>query len=296
MIPSFDMFVGIDWSGARGPRLRGLQVAACRPGKAAPVLVPPPGGGYWTRRAVHDWLLALRADGHRVLAGIDFAFAYPRHDRGAYFPGVAASPATAPALWALVEELCADAEDFYGGPFYRDRRRPFHAYLNAPGHRGHLFESRRRLTELQCRRITAPSPVFNCVGPASVGIGSLAGMRLLHALTEAANPAVAWPFAPPMASLTVVEIFPRLYFKLVGADPRAWADPDNLAAAITGWDSAPPASARVASEDEADALIAAAALRRLADRPAVWSAPAAAGPAAGLEGWIFGVEWVNDLA
>ena len=296
MIPSFDMFVGIDWSGARGPRLRGLQVAACRPGKAAPALVPPPVGGYWTRRAVHDWLLALRADGHRVLAGIDFAFAYPRHDRGAYFPGVAASPATAPALWALVEELCADAEDFYGGPFYRDRRRPFHAYLNAPGHRGHLFESRRRLTELQCRRITAPSPVFNCVGPASVGIGSLAGMRLLHALTEAANPAAAWPFAPPMAGLTVVEIFPRLYFKLVGADPRAWADPDNLVAAIAGWDSAPPTSARVASEDEADALIAAAALRRLADRPAVWSAPAAAGPAAGLEGWIFGVEWVNDLA
>ena len=89
-LPAFDLFVGIDWSGAKGPRLGGLQVAICRPGSAAPELMPGPANGYWTRRQVYDYLRAQQAAGERVLAGIDFAFAYPHADRQAYFPGLSA--------------------------------------------------------------------------------------------------------------------------------------------------------------------------------------------------------------
>ncbi len=52
ILPAFDLFVGVDWSGARGPRLPGLQVAVCRPGNAPPLLLDRP----WTGRGLLDWL------------------------------------------------------------------------------------------------------------------------------------------------------------------------------------------------------------------------------------------------
>ena len=137
----------------------------------------------------------------------------------------------------------------------------FHAYLNAPGHRGHLFEP--PPPDRVEQRVTAPSPVFNCVGPASVGIGSLAGVPL-HALTEAVNQAAVARAAD--GRLDAVEIF-RAFISSWSAPTRGRGPIRTPAAAIAGWDSAPPASARVASEDEADVI--ARGPRRLADRPAV---------------------------
>src|SRR5690606_12831764 len=40
--PGFDVFLGIDWSGAKGRRLNGLRVARCTPGRAAPALLDGP--------------------------------------------------------------------------------------------------------------------------------------------------------------------------------------------------------------------------------------------------------------
>ena len=45
----FDRFVGIDWSGAKGPRQRGIQVSLARPGRDAPERVDPPDGRAWGR-------------------------------------------------------------------------------------------------------------------------------------------------------------------------------------------------------------------------------------------------------
>ena len=42
-------------------------------------------------------------------------------------------------------------------------------------------------------------------------------------------------------------------------------------------------------EDEPDAILSAAALRRLASNPAMWSAPDDYSSEVKLEGWIFGV-------
>jgi hypothetical protein len=47
---------------------------------------------------------------------------------------------------------------------------------------------------------------------------------------------------------------------------------------------------RGADADEADAIISAAALRWFAGKDGAWAAP----PAAGREGWIFGVPGRND--
>jgi hypothetical protein len=103
--------------------------------------------------------------------------------------------------------------------------------------------------------------MFNGVGPASVGVGSLAGMRMLHHLKQRRDLRVAvWPFdAMENADLVVVEIFPRLYARTTTMNPRS---------SLT--------------EDEYDALISADALRSLCVKPSVWRAT-------GNEGWIFGV-------
>ena len=52
----FELFVGIDWSGAKGPRQLGLSVFAAGPGNSVPERVLPPDGRYWSRLAIIDYL------------------------------------------------------------------------------------------------------------------------------------------------------------------------------------------------------------------------------------------------
>ncbi|MEC7236791.1 MAG: hypothetical protein VXW17_02105, partial [Pseudomonadota bacterium] len=102
-------FVGIDWSGAKGPRQPGLQLAMAVPGRALPRTILADDGRHRGREEVRDWLLARAGltEGGPLLVGIDFAFAHPFHDEGAYYPGLAGSPADASALWQMVEATCA---------------------------------------------------------------------------------------------------------------------------------------------------------------------------------------------
>jgi hypothetical protein len=195
-----------------------------------------------------------------VLAGLDFGFAFPFDDTGTFFPGLPESPPDAPSLWAWIDQLAANAPDLYGTPAAFPPS-PLAPLFNLPGHRGRRFDNRRlRATERACP--TRPSSVFNGVGPGAVGVGSLAGMRLLHRLRQSRSPKVAiWPFDPPRgADLVVVEIFPRLYARTTTFRPENFS-----------------------SEDTFDAVVSADALRRLARHPAHWNLTAP------REGWIFGV-------
>ena len=221
MMRDFDCFVGIDWSGARGPYQAGLAVFLAEAGHTPPMRVSPPDTQRWSRRAIADWLSDL-ASRRRVLAGIDFAFAYPIHDMDGsecgYFPEMPNSPQHASALWQLIEDINSDQPYLYGGAIWDHPE--YGAYYNAPsGRRGAKFCSRRRQTEQVARAVKSPSPTFNCVGPAGVGTGSLAGMRLLHHFYDSAE---IWPFANHRAgskNLTLVEIFPSYYFHAAGLNP-----------------------------------------------------------------------------
>lgn len=283
--PAFDVFLGIDWSGARSRQLRGLRIAACEPGDAAPVLLDgPQPRGLWRRRDVLALLERALGEGRRVLAGFDFAFAYAHQDAGAYFPGYPGSPEGVRQLWDLVDRLSGAGDDFYGGAVYAPGS-PVCGHYISPHGRGALYTHRQRATERACAAaFTTPHPVFKCIGAANVGTGSLAGMRLLHRL---AGQAAVWPFVEP-GPVTIVEIFPRLYFKRAAQDPRAWRAAEVIDATLAAYGSEPYAGQPLDIEDKADAVVAAAALRRLAGDPAVWSA--AAEPSARREGWIFGVE------
>ena len=291
----FDHFLGIDWSGARGPRLKGLQVAACESGlSAAPSLVVgPQKNGFWRRSDVLELIADRAASGDRTLVGIDFAFAYAHHDYGAYFPGYAETPVTAEALWRYVDGFGRADDDFYGGHIYAPGS-PVRDHYMAPNWKGAQYTLRQRRTEHACaRQATSPHPVFKCIGAANVGTGSLAGMRLLAALkTRLGEAACVWPFDgldAGQARVTVCEIFPRLYFKHVGADPRRWVDPETIGTALAGYGADAYWGVPLDTEDKADAVVSAAALRALSTDPAIWRAPGAE-PASAYEGWIFGVE------
>lgn len=283
-VPDFTLFAGIDWSGSKSPRLHGLQVAVCRPGREAPGLLDGPlSGGLWRRGDVLAWLDRLAAEGERVLAGFDFAFGYAYQDQGSYFPGFPGSPGDAPALWELVERLAADGADLYGGLVYAPGTVLSDYYLTPAG-RGALYRHRQRRTERACAAVTTPHPVFKCVGAANVGTGSLAGMRLLHRMRDRVG---VWPFDRP-ASTTVVEIFPRFYAKRSGQDPRRWREPGVVDAVLAHHNSDAYSGRPLDTEDRADAVMSAAAIRLLAGQSSTWDAPTAE-PAARLEGWIFGV-------
>lgn len=293
MVAEFDLFIGIDWSGAKGSSHRGIAVSEAKFGCTAPKIVSPPKNlRYWSRSKVIEYLIK-RSNEKKVLAGIDFAFSYPFFDEMSFFPGIKEAPTTALELWALINRININSSDFYGGLIWKDPT--FSCFYNSPGNKGEKYRSRRRLTENWAKRIKSPSPTFNCVGPAGVGTGSLAGMRILH---EIGHRACRWPIEKTLKNrLTLVEIFPSYYFALSGIRPikgdHARIKVLNKALEFFGSELLPESFVINGPDfDEADALISSAAIRALAANKTNWIVP----KEAMKEGWIFGVEYNNKIS
>ncbi len=290
---AFDRFIGIDWSGAKDPR-RGLQMAQCFRGTEAPQIVLNEKPRNWRRTEILDWLAEVHNSGKRVLAGFDFAFAYPYCDEDAYFPGSDQTPKIAESLWALIDAICQDAEDFYGGPFYLRPDAPFADYLLFINYKGKHYSNRMRFTDTHClEKGGNPTSVFKCVGPESVGSGSIAGMWMLHHITTHLHKEFQiWPFDNADNGRSVmVEIYPASFFRLAGQDVRNWGDRETVNRALEFFGSQPlPTDQKMESKDDIDAIVSAAALRHLAHNPDTWQPAALSDCARDFEGWIFGVE------
>ncbi len=289
--PRFNHFAAIDWSGARGERHRGIAVALCQLGDAAPQLVRP--GHRWSRPEVLDWLRGELP--HGTLCGFDLSMALSHADHGAYFPGLANSPRDARALWQLVEVLSADephlgattvADHVDLAPYFRrhgGREGAAFGVNGQPGGRGRFRQTEHAQARAGCR----PYSNFNLVGAAQVGKGSLAGMRLLHRLS---GEIAIWPFDPlPAEGSVLVEIYTTLAAIAAGRSAarskiRTGAELD---AALAMLGSAPCLINAAIDDHASDALITAAWLRSIHDLPALWSAPPSAKIAA-TEGWTFG--------
>ncbi|MGC9965077.1 MAG: hypothetical protein ABSE08_06715 [Syntrophobacteraceae bacterium] len=290
----FDRHIAMDWSGAKGPRLPGLQVADCPTGTLAPTIIPNPKGGHWKRSDLAQWLISQMAGNKRLLLGLDCGFAYPFCDQQTYFPDHLKTPNSRGELWACIETICTTDKQFYGGSFYLRYDAPFADHLLYQTYRGKKFSiNRLRITERECCASGAsPTCMFKCVGSDSVGIGSVAGMRFLHYLKINFQDKIAiWPFDDiSLASCVIVEVFPRLYFHLAGQNPQQWSRPNVINATLGFFGSGPltPMMA-VNTEDEADAIITSAALRSLAKKLRCWSPPKMTECARLHEGWIFGV-------
>jgi len=299
-LSGFSAFLGIDWSGAKTKSHAGLQLAHALPGNGVPLRVSPPLFKYWSRQQVFDYLVATaeNAKGKKpVLVGIDFAFAHPFADKDSYFPETDLSPANVVSLWAMVDQVNVGQNDLYGGAMFQ------HAlwgdyYLAPPTYQARHYASRRRVTEIAARAAgRSPSPTFKAVGADNVSTGSLAGMRLLHQLKRQLGARLSvWPFDAIVAgqtNLVLVEIFPSFYFYRLGMVPakKAAADPAFLNQALAGYGSDGVSAdfrAMGYDADEADAIIAAAALRHFSTASS-FRLSADIKVVAQQEGWIFGV-------
>lgn len=283
----FRHFAAIDWSGAAGERHRGIAVALCPGGSAAPVLVRP--GHRWSRAEVLDWLLAEMPDD--TLVGMDLGISLAFHDRGAFFPGWAESPAEAKALWALVDELCADDPHLAVTSFV-DHAEAARHFRRHGQREGDLFgggQGRFRQTELaQARQGCKPYSNFNLVGAAQVGKASLSGMRLLHRL---AGRLPVWPVDPlPASGSVLVEIYTTIAAIAAGrtAARSKMRSVEELNHALAALGSASVPGAGGIDDHSSDALLAAAWLRRAAHREALWRPAGLTAQIARTEGWTFG--------
>ncbi|MFZ3483685.1 hypothetical protein [Sphingomonas sp. 3-13AW] len=280
----FTRFAAIDWSGAKGHRHRGIAVAVCEAGDAAPELVPAP-RGVWSRTDVLHWLRE-QAD-TPLMVGFDFSFAPPLVERGAYLPGEA-TPTTARAFWAYVDADCDDAD--LGAASFLERRRGVHFYLGArDGAKAQFLHLRRCEAAFNATGAGRASTLYDAIGAAQVAKASFAGMRLLYHL----GPAVpVWPFDPvPAKGALIVEIYTTVAARAAGLRKglSKLRDAAALDTALAAFGSRPHAPLTGYDDHATDAIMAAAWLRHVAASPELWHPPALSTEIRRSEGWTFGV-------
>jgi hypothetical protein len=286
----FKRFAAIDWSGAKGRRHKGIAVAICEAGDAAPRLVERERP--WSRQEVLEWLLATAAQAP-TLFGFDFSYAPPILERGSYFPGDAV-PDEARALWAYVDQLCQD-EDLGAASFLEQHHRRHFYFGAADGAKAGFLHHRVCEHAFNALGGGKASTLYDAIGAAQVAKASYAGMRLLNRLQ---GKVPVWPFdlaAPhaigsePGQGSLVVEIYTRLFIRLAGLSGRKVRTRTLLDQALAALGSQKAALAHEPSDHETDVLIAAAGLRSIAGDARYWN-PAGLTPAiARTEGWTFGI-------
>lgn len=291
-MPAFQHFAAIDWSGAVGERHRGIAVAICDAGHEPPRLVET--GRRWSRLEVLEWLAADLPPA--TLAGLDLGISLPFLDRGAFFPGWDESPANARELWALVDNICAGDRHLAAGCFV-DHPEASRHFRRHGGRLGDLFGSeatagghgRLRVTE-HAQRLAGCTPYsnFNLIGAAQVGKSSLTGMRLLNRLSGRIP---IWPIDPlPASGSAIVEIYTSLAAIHAGRSARATKlrTFEELNAALGALGSRPVKGSGPVDDHRSDALLTAAWLRKVANRPEYWSPKGLTPQIAATEGWTFG--------
>lgn len=283
----FRHFAAIDWSGAAGERHRGIALALCSSGQAAPQLILP--GQRWSRQEVLAWLLEqLPAD---TLVGFDMGISLAFADAGAFFPHWAASPPDARTLWAMIEQICAEDPHLNVSSLV-DHPEAARHFRRQGGREGDLFgggRGRLRVTEraqeaMGCK----PTSNFNLVGPAQVGKSSLTGMRLLHRLHKRLP---VWPIDPlPDRGSAVVEIYTTIAAIAAGrsAGRSKMRSHDELNSALAALGCEPAAGRGPIADHASDAILTAAWLRLAAADKGLWQPAGLTPQIARTEGWTFG--------
>lgn len=289
----FARFLAVDWSGAKGPRQKGIALALAHAEGRPPALLPPPDPKGWARTDVLAMLRALTAP---TLVGLDLGISLPFADAGAFFPDWAESPPDARRLWALIDRLCADDPNLEASSFvtHPEAARYFRHGKEATGDRFMLpgaatREGRFRVAEAaQRQQGVRPVSNFNLVGAAQVGKSSLTGMRMLHRLGDKVP---VWPIDPlPQEGSVVTEIYTSMAARLGGVTGAATKlrSYEALNDALDALGSPPVKGTGAIDDHSSDALLTAAWLRRDHTQRDLWHPPGLTPDVAQTEGWTFG--------
>lgn len=231
MSGQFDLFIGIDYSGAQTPtsRVKALQVYAAKPGgQSEKQFSPAPSNNNmpcnWTRAEIAAHLIELARKGVRYVAGIDHGFSFPV----SYFEryGLKTWPeflADFVVHWptdgdhVYVEDIRDGALARKGGP--------------KPGARigGH---DEFRLCELWT---SSAKSVFQLDGRGIVGKSTHAGIPWLKRIREAAGERVhIWPFdgwTPAEGKAVIAEVYPSIFHNRYPDGKRSGDEQDAYAVA-----------------------------------------------------------------
>lgn len=210
--PSFQRYIGIDYSGAKTPTssLRGLRVYVAG-AESSPVEVLPPSSTkkYWTRRGLAEWLAQRLDEDRPTLVGIDHGFSFPRkhferHD--------------------LPHDWPAFLDDFHRHwPTDED-----HTYVDFV-RQGAVGDGAARSGERRWRRVTemragSAKSVFHFDVQGSVAKSTHAGLPWLRYIRQHAKGRVHfWPFdgwVPLVGKRVIAEVYPALWSRGFASDLR----------------------------------------------------------------------------
>lgn len=184
--------MAVDWSGAQDAAGQRKHIWIAERNRGGHISLSC---GRTREETIATVIAAGRQDAD-VVAGFDFAFAYP-----AWFARQFGCSSAA-QLWRIVEQQGEHWLEDCHAPFWGkpQRQRP----ADQRGDRGF------RTTERHIRARTGrlPKSAFQVGGAGSVGTGSVRGMPLLLALQHAGF--AIWPFDAPRLPLAV-EIYPRVF-------------------------------------------------------------------------------------
>jgi hypothetical protein len=192
---------------------------------------------------------AALAEGRRVLAGLDFPFAYPR----GFAQALTGSPDPL-AVWGWLADAIVDddrnannrlavadrinARFDAPGPFWSHPKSetPTHVPFRKPPHAGFPFAERRRVETVA----TGASTCFQLYGNGAVASQTLLGLPHLHRLRERFGQAIAVrPFEGRDAPILLAEVYPSILSAEIKRRQRPGEIPDAaqvrvLAAAFAG--------------------------------------------------------------
>ena len=227
----FDLFIGIDYSGAETPtsRLKSLQVYSAKPGENAIKWTNSAQSNNgkpfnWNRAEIARLLLEQARRGGRFLAGIDHCFSFP----DSYFRRYKLS-SWPDFLTDFVRHWPTDGDNFYVD-FVREG--VMHERGGPPPDARIGKSSEFRLCE---RWTSSAKSVFQFDVQGSVAKSSHAGIPWLKRLRDEAGDKIHfWPFdgwMPAPGKSVVVEIYPSIFRKRFPDEGRSADEQDAYAVA-----------------------------------------------------------------
>lgn len=290
----FDIFIGIDWSGAKYPiQSKAISLSWCGRGDAPPQLL----SGALSRRDIANWILEMSSKNLRMMVGIDCNLGYSSNVVIDQF----GSLATAMDLWCEVEALNELDDNFHAEQFWKNTK--YKNYFWTTGKQPNWYHQQdlRRITEQQCisSGLGIPECPFKFIGPKQVGKGGFSGMRLAYFLAKELNKKICiWPFQEieSCTDIILTEIYPRLFWNKAGMGNKKVRNISDLNKALSYFKSKPIECQTNLSDHNTDAIITAVGIRDLiqsgyAENYNLFNVPDYILDVVRREGWIFGVDF-----